>query len=160
MKSQIFGDKTEPVARSVYSNNRPARTLFLFSFLKWRIRSTRVVVERRFLGAGLRKLRSTHWKSRLFLKVVFFTNELHGNVIGIKCWLECQKGKQLSHLLDCLGTLKPQYFGGSEWISINLSKSAAFSLQTSQNNLILLRINLKGILKVNEIWPLEGATYM
>ena len=23
MKSQIFGDKTEPVARSVYSNNRP-----------------------------------------------------------------------------------------------------------------------------------------
>ena len=32
--------------------------------------------------------------------------------------------------------LKPWYrIGGFEWISINLSKSAAFSLQTSENNL-------------------------
>ena len=32
--------------------------------------------------------------------------------------------------------LKPQYsIGGFEWISINLSKSAVFSLQTSEYNL-------------------------
>ena len=41
-----------------------------------------------------------------------------------------------------------------EWISINLSKSAVFSLQTLENNLTY------GILKLNEVWPLEGAMYI
>ena len=52
--------------------------------------------------------------------------------------------------------------GGFEWISINLSKSTLqHSLysrhQKTTSN--LLRINLKGILKFNEMWPLEGAKY-
>ena len=71
MKSQIFGDKTEPVARSVYSNNRPLA--LSSSSPSWNDvygHVTRVVVERRFFGAGLRKLRSTH---KLAGKVVYFS---------------------------------------------------------------------------------------
>ena len=45
-----------------------------------------------------------------------------------------------------------------EWISIKLSKSAVFSLQTLENNLTSPgRISLNGILMLNEVWPLEGA---
>ena len=47
-----------------------------------------------------------------------------------------------------------------EWISINLSKSAVFSLQTLENNLTSPRISLNGILKLNEVWPPEGAMYI
>ena len=58
--------------------------------------------------------------------------------------------------------LKPQYsIGGFEWISINLSKSAAFSLQTSENNLKPPKNQLKKANKgSNKIWPLEGAMYI
>ena len=48
--------------------------------------------------------------------------------------------------------------GELEWISINLSKSAVFSLQKTTSH--LLRISLNGILKLNEVWPLEGAMYI
>ena len=50
-----------------------------------------------------------------------------------------------------------------KWISINLSKSAAFSLQTTtlpKTTSNLLRIKLKGKLRFNKIWPLEGAMYI
>ena len=39
-------------------------------------------------------------------------------------------------------------------------KNAAFSLQTSENTLNLLRINLKDKLRFNHSWPLEGAMYI
>ena len=39
-------------------------------------------------------------------------------------------------------------------------KSAVFSLQTLETTSHLLRISLNGILKSNEVWPLEGAMYI
>ena len=49
------------------------------------------------------------------------------------------------------------------WISMNFHqplKSAAFSLQTSENSPNLLRINLKGTLRCSNERPLEGAIYI
>ena len=39
-------------------------------------------------------------------------------------------------------------------------KSAVFSLQTLKTTSHLLGISLNGILKLNEVWPLEGAMYI
>ena len=56
--------------------------------------------------------------------------------------------------------LKP-HIGGFEQIYINLLKSAAFSLQTSENILKPPpRINLKGTLRLSNAWPLEVAMYI
>ena len=52
-------------------------------------------------------------------------------------------------------------YGGFEWISINLSKSASIlTPDIRKTTSTLLRISLKGISKFNEIWPLEGALYI
>ena len=65
------------------------------------------------------------------------------------CWFEVQVHINL---------LKPECnIGGLEWILINLLKSAAFSLQTWENNPNILRINLKGTFRFINEWPLERA---